>query len=123
MEKGYNSNSVRCAWPIIHLLFFGHYALFYFLSLKRHAPPGHAHAGGAWPRGQPASVTAARRLHPATVTARQSHDPQPRPLAGQHLQKVHVGFDQGAAEATELGRIKLICYGIQGAMLLCNASK
>lgn len=27
---------------------------------------------------------------------------------------------KGAAEATELGRIKLICYGIQGAMLLCT---
>jgi hypothetical protein len=30
---------------------------------------------------------------------------------------------KGAAEAAKQGRIKLICYGIQGAMLLCNASK
>ena len=29
-------------------------------------------------------------------------------------------FDQRAAEAAKLGRVKLICYGIQGAMLLCT---
>jgi hypothetical protein len=42
---------------------------------------------------------------------------------GQHLQEGRVVFDQGAAEAAKLGRIKLIYHGIQGAMLLCNAPK
>jgi hypothetical protein len=59
----------------------------------------------------------------ATGTSSHPHDAKKRALVDQHLQEVRVVFDQGAAEAAKLGRVKLICYGIQGAMLLCNASK
>jgi len=38
----------------------------------------------------------------------------------QHLQEVHVVFDQVAAEAVKLGHVKLVCCGIQGAIHLCT---
>jgi len=57
---------------------------------------------------QPSGVAAARSNNAATGAARQSHDPQACPLSGQHLQKVRVVFDQGAAEAAKLGHIDII---------------
>lgn len=74
--------------------------------LNEHSPPSHVRVLGY--ARKPAIVAAARRLYAATGTARHLHNAEACALAGQHLQEVHVVFDQGAAEAAKLRHIELI---------------